>query len=100
CAQDSSHHLEQRALARAVLADYAKRFSGVNVERDIAQRPKVAMKGDAVQTREFFEARAGRWVDGITLGDVSELNDGLRHLLESTIFSGRPPTPALCPSAI
>jgi hypothetical protein len=42
------------------------------------------MKRDAVQAGEFFEAGTGCGIDGITFGDVAELDDRGSHLLEST----------------
>jgi hypothetical protein len=56
----------------------------VDVERNIANGPEVAMKRDTVEAGKLFETCAGSGVNGIAFGNVPKLNNGRRHLLEST----------------
>jgi hypothetical protein len=77
-------HLKKSAFSGAVFADDAEGFARVNLKSDVADSPEVAVKGDTIETGEFFETCAGRWINGITFGDVPKLYNGGRHLLEST----------------
>jgi hypothetical protein len=77
--EDTSNYLQERAFARAILTDDAKRLAGEDLESDIAERPEITMTSNAIQAGEFFEAGASGSVDGIGFGDTAKLNDGRNH---------------------
>ena len=112
--QDAGHHLQQRALAGAVLADHAEGFALANGEADVLQGPEIPVVATPVEGEQFLEPVARGVVDGVALGDVLEFNrmharipvPGRERHYESTqpggILSnagkelkrkGRPPTP-------
>ena len=47
----------------------------MDFEIDIAERPKIAVERNTIETREFFQTRARRGIDGIALGYTPKLDD-------------------------
>jgi hypothetical protein len=73
---DAADHLEQRALAGAVVADQTDRVARSDIEADIAERPEVLLVR-AARTAQRDDPLLERRVlaYGETLGDVGDAND-------------------------
>ena len=70
---------QQRALARAVAADERERAAGVDLERDVAERPHVGRAGPAAQKDAALQrARAAR-VDAEAPRELADLDLTLAH---------------------
>ena len=71
---DAGHHLQQGALARSVFADNTESFTALDVEIDIAQRPKIAVAIEAIESQQLLETPGGGVVDGVALGNSLEFD--------------------------
>ena len=72
--QNSRDHLQERALAGAVLADDAEGLAALHLEADIVQRPEILVALQTVQRQQFLEAVARRVVDRVALRNTLEFN--------------------------
>ena len=70
--------LQQRALARPVLADDAEGLAAFHVEADVVQRPKILMALQAVERQQFLQPVARLVVNRVAFGDSFEL-DGVHN---------------------
>src|SRR5690606_12114236 len=77
---DPRHALEQRALARAVVADEAEGLALGHLERHAVERPELLVDGalEAAEDRRL-ERRVPLVDETEALGDVDDLDGGLTH---------------------
>ncbi len=61
-------------LPDAVFADDAEGFAALDLEGDVAQRPKIAMAPEAVEGEKLLKASRGRVVDGVALRNLLEFD--------------------------
>ena len=72
--QNSRADLEERTLAGSIFSQHAKRLAAADFEGDVAESPEVGVEAAAVQQREFLQAVARSFVDGVGLRDVRKLD--------------------------
>src|SRR5256885_11229510 len=71
------NQLEQRALAGAVSAHDAERLAAVDVERNAAQRPELAVVRPPAAQQGLFQAILRAVVDAMALAEVVHRHDRL-----------------------
>src|ERR1700691_2483896 len=68
--QNASHHLQQRALARSVLAHDAEGLAAADLEADIVQGPEIPVALEPVEREQLLQPVTRRVVDRVALRDT------------------------------
>src|SRR5258708_22400655 len=84
--ENSGHQLEQSTLTGSVLANDAERLAGLNLERNVAQRPEVAVAAQTVEGDQLGEPMPRLFIDWVAFRNAFKL-DG-KHYPESTWADG------------
>ena len=72
--EDSSHHLQERALAGAVFPHNAEGFAALDLEADVVERPEILVALQTIQGQQLLEAVARRVVDRVAFRNTLEFN--------------------------
>ena len=72
--QDPGHHLQERALAGAVLPDDAEGLAALDLEADVVERPEILVALQTIQGQQLLEAVARRVVDRVAFRNTLEFN--------------------------
>ena len=106
--QNPRDHLQERALAGAILPDDAERLAALHLKTDIVKRPEILVALQTVQRQQFLEAVARRVVDRVTFRNTLKFNGVHGWEIERLVYRGagdegriteeqkrrgRPPTP-------
>src|SRR5262249_21950715 len=77
--QNPGQHLEQRALARPVVTDDAKKLASGHVEADVAECPQVLPLTATALSNDLLERLVTAPVDAVALGETLHPDNPVRH---------------------
>ena len=77
--EDAGQHLEQGALARAVVPDHAHELALLDLEADVLERPEVLPFAPAPVGDDLLQALVAAPVAAVALGETLDREDRLRH---------------------
>src|SRR3981081_67363 len=98
-AQDLGHALQERALARPVLADEAEGRAFCDVERHVAQGPELLVASPPASHERGLQRLVALVIEAIALRDGVDLDDRVRvHTSSASLRSRRENTQRPSPS--